>query len=105
MQSPPATASPRRRHARVPASWPVTVQTGDRLLHLQTLNLSALGVKVGIDEPLRREPLEVGCAAHLRLEPPGGRALEVEAIVWRADVDGPAFFFVEAPHAEPSHAQ
>ncbi len=105
VQSPPATASPRRRHARVAASWPVTIQTGDRLLHLQTLNLSSLGVKVGMDEPLRREPLEVGCAAHLRLEPPGARALEVEAIVWRADADGPAFFFIEAPHAEPSHAR
>jgi hypothetical protein len=83
----------------------VTVQIGDRLLHLQTLNVSALGLKARMAEPLRRDPLEVGCAAHLRLEPPGARSLEVEAILWRADVDGPAFFFIEAPHAEPSHAQ
>ena len=49
-----------RRYTRVAATWPVTVRTGDRLLHLQTVNLSAHGVKVSLDEPLRREPLEVG---------------------------------------------
>ena len=90
-----------RRHTRVAASWPVTVRTGDRLLHLQTLNLSPLGVKVGLDEPL-----EVGRAALLRLEPPGSRPVEVEAIVWRADDDGTAFFFLGPPfHVEPAHAE
>ncbi|HUM15743.1 MAG TPA: PilZ domain-containing protein [Candidatus Nitrosotalea sp.] len=89
-----------RRHARVMTSWPVTIRTGNRLLHLQTLNLSALGAKVGLDDPLLREPLEVGRAAHLRFEPPGGQPVEVEAIVWRADEDGPAFFFI----GSPSHA-
>jgi hypothetical protein len=90
-----------RRHTRVAASWPVTVRTGDRLMHLQTLNLSPLGAKVELDEPL-----EVGRAALLRLEPPGSRPVEVEAIVWRTDDDGPAFFFLGTPaHAEPSHAE
>ncbi|HJV57530.1 MAG TPA: PilZ domain-containing protein [Methylomirabilota bacterium] len=83
-----------RRHARVAASWPVTVQTGTRILHLHAVNVSALGVKVSLDEPLLREPLEVGRPAHLRIEPPGARPVEVEAIVWRADDDGPAFFFI-----------
>ncbi len=86
--------SEHRRHARVAASWPVTVQSGTRLLHLHAVNVSALGVKVSLDEPLRREPLEVGRAAQLRIEPPGGPAVEVEAIVWRTDDDGPAFFFI-----------
>ena len=86
--------SEHRRHARVAASWPVTVQTGTRLLHLHAVNVSALGVKVSLDEPLRREPLEVGHAAQLRIEPPGAPAVEVEAIVWRTDDDGPAFFFI-----------
>jgi hypothetical protein len=86
--------SEHRRHARVAASWPVTVQTGTRLLHLHAVNVSALGVKVSLDEPLRREPLEVGRAAQLRIEPPGAPAVEVEAIVWRTDEDGPAFFFI-----------
>jgi PilZ domain len=87
-------SSEHRRHARVAASWPVTVQTGTRLLHLHAVNVSALGVKVSLDEPLRREPLEVGRAAQLRIEPPGAPAVEVEAIVWRTDDDGPAFFFI-----------
>ena len=90
-----------RRHVRVAASWPVTVQTGDRLLHLHALNVSALGVKVSLDELLRREPLEVGRPAHLRMEPPGSQPVEVEAIVWRTDDDGPAFFFI-GPRATAS---
>jgi hypothetical protein len=78
----------------VVTSWPVTVQTGDRLLHLQTLNLSALGAKVGLEDRQDAEPLEVGQPALLRLIPPDGPPVEVEAIVWRADEDGPAFFFI-----------
>jgi len=105
VQSPHTAISPspaeHRRHARVAASWPVTVQTGDRLLHLHAVNVSALGVKVSLDEPLRREPLEVGRAAQLRIEPPGAPAVEVEAIVWRTDDDGPAFFFI-GPRAAAS---
>jgi hypothetical protein len=85
-----------RRLTRVAASWPVTVQSGDHRLHLQTVNLSRLGAKVGLHEPLP-ELLEVGRTARLRLEPPGAEPLEVEAIVWRADEDGPAFLFLGAP--------
>ena len=98
MPDPHLVTSPRpaehRRHARVAISWPVTVRTGDRLLHLQTLNLSALGAKVGLEDPLQSEPLEVGRPALLRLRPPDGLPVEVEAIVWRTDDDGPAFFFI-----------
>ena len=94
MQSPhPATRpSPaeHRRHVRQNASWRVTVQTGDRRLHLHALNVSAHGVKVSLDDG----QLEVGRAARLRLEPPGAWPVEVDAIVWRTDEDGPAFFFV-----------
>jgi hypothetical protein len=78
----------------VTTTWPVTVQTGDRLLHLQMLNLSALGAKVSLHHPLPSGRLEVGQPALLRLEPPGGTPVEVEAIVWRSDEDGPAFFFL-----------
>ena len=78
MQSPHSATSTlpaeHRRHARVAASWPVTVQTGTRILHLHAVNVSALGVKVSLDEPLLREPLEVGRPAHLRIEPPGRAA-------------------------------
>ncbi|MGH7396416.1 MAG: PilZ domain-containing protein [Candidatus Rokuibacteriota bacterium] len=89
-----------RRHARVAASWPVTVRAGDRLLRLQTLNLSALGAKIGLDVTIPGELLPVGSPAYLRLEPPGRRPLDVEAIVWRTDDDGSAFFFVGRSHAE-----
>lgn len=94
MQSPHSATSPspaeHRRHARQIASWPVTVQTGDRQLLLHALNVSAHGVKVSLDG----EPLEIGRAARLRIEPPSAWPVEVDAIVWRADEDGPAFLFV-----------
>lgn len=79
-----------RRYARVAATWPVTVRVGDHVLRLQTVNLSAHGVKVGLDAALP----PVGASAQLRLEPPGAPAVDVEAIVWRADDDGAAFFFI-----------
>lgn len=82
------------------ASWPVTVHAGNRLLHLQTLNLSALGAKVRLG-PTKLLP--IGSPAHLRLEPPGVPPVDVEAIVWRADDDGPAFFFVGTGYAGPRH--
>ena len=77
------------------ARWPVTVRTGDRLLRLQAVNFSAHGVKVGLDAALP----PVGTSAHLRLEPPDSPPMEVDAIVWRADDDGSAFFFVGTSHA------
>ena len=82
------------------ATWPVTVRIGDRILRLQTVNLSAHGVKVGLDSALP----PVGTSAHLRLEPPDAPPVDVEAIVWRADDDGSAFFFVGARHAGPRRA-
>ncbi len=76
------------------ATWPVTVRIGDQTLRLQTVNLSAHGVKVGLDAALP----PVGTSAHLRLEPPDASPVDVEAIVWRADDDGSAFFFVGSSH-------
>jgi PilZ domain len=93
-----------RRHARVAASWPVTVRTGDRLLRLLTLNLSAHGAKVGLDAGRPGERLAVGTPAHLQFEPPGAPPVDVEAIVWRADDDGSAFYFVGRGHAAPRPA-
>ncbi len=78
-----------RRHPRAKVSWPVTVEAGDRLYYLETVNLSPFGTKVSL-----KEPLEVGSQARLHFTPPGGRPLDVQAIVWRADNDGPAFFFI-----------
>lgn len=78
-----------RRHPRSSVAWPVTVEAGGRTYDRQTVNLSPIGAKIRLEAPLK-----VGSTARLRFRPPQGRPLDVEAIVWRADTDGPAFFFV-----------
>ena len=78
-----------RRHPRSSVSWPVTVESGGRSFERQTVNLSPIGAKIRLDEPLT-----VGSSVRLRFRPPQGRMVDVDAIVWRADHDGPAFFFV-----------
>jgi len=83
-----------RRHPRAAVNWPVTVEAGERRYHLQTINLSPFGAKV-----MSKEPFEVGSPARLHFDPPEGRPLDVQAIVWRTDVDGSAFFFIGV-HAE-----
>jgi hypothetical protein len=79
-----------RRHPRATVRWPVIVESGDRRMALETMNLSAFGAKVRLDEPV----FELGMPAHLHFEPPDGRRLDVHAIVWRRDPDGSAFFFI-----------
>jgi len=49
-----------------------------------------MGTKLGPVEA----PLEIGSSAKLRIRPPNGRTLDVNAIVWRPDRDGSAFFFI-----------
>lgn len=78
-----------RRHPRAKVSWPVIIEAGTRHYHLQTLDLSPFGAKVRSEEPF-----DVGSEARLRFQPPEGRPLDVEAIVWRSDTDGAAFFFI-----------
>jgi len=68
----------------------VTLQTGDRSFQLETVNLSPFGAKLKLDGPA----LEPGTQVQLHFEPPEGRPLDVLAIVWRADRDGTAFFFI-----------
>lgn len=98
MQSPYRAIDPapteHRRDARQIASWPVTIQAGNRRLRLHSLNVSAHGVKVSLDGRTHGDALEVGLAARLRIEPPAAWPVEVDAIVWREDADGPAFLFV-----------
>ena len=78
-----------RRHPRSSVTWPVTVEAGGRTFDRQTVNLSPIGAKIRLDEPLA-----VGSSARLRFRLPQGRMHDVEAIVWRTDEDGPAFFFL-----------
>jgi hypothetical protein len=54
------------------------------------VNLSPFGAKLKLED----STLRPGTAAQLRFMPPGGRPLDVQAIVWRIDPDGPAFFFI-----------
>lgn len=93
--NPPASAQERapelRRHHRSPLSWPVTVDIGQRRLHLQTTNVSTVGAKVR-----SREALEVGTSAHLHFQLPTGRPVDVQATVSRADADGLVFAFNDA---------
>jgi PilZ domain-containing protein len=90
-----------RRYPRAEVAWPVVLEVGDRDFHLQTVNLSLMGTKVGPTDA----PLEVGSAAKLRFCPPNGRALNVNAIVWRADCDGSAFFFIGVEGDDAAHAR
>ena len=85
--------SPRqlRHHPRTDVSWPVVVETGKRLFLLQAVNLSARGAKV---RPTER--LGEGSLARLRFHPPDGSSLDVEAILWRVDLDGLAFCFTNS---------
>ena len=78
-----------RRHPRSKVAWPVTVEAGGRRFERKTVNLSPIGAKVQLEEEL-----PVGSNARLRFRPPQGQPLDVDAVVWRADSDGPAFFFV-----------
>jgi hypothetical protein len=68
----------------------VVVEAGKRLFLLQAVNLSARGAKVW---PMER--LGEGSLARLRFHPPDGSSLDVEAILWRVDLDGLAFCFTD----------
>ena len=83
-----------RRSPRSRVSCPVTVEAGSRLLQGETLNLGPRGAKLRLDEPLQE-----GTAATLHFMPAAGRPMDVEAIVWRIDDDGPVFFFIKATPA------
>ena len=80
-----------RRGPRSRVSWPVVVETGDRFLHGETLNLGPSGAKLRLEERLQE-----GSLATLHFTPPQGRTLDIQAMVWRSDDDGPVFFFMKA---------
>jgi len=79
-----------RRHPRVDVSWPGIVRTNGHQLPVRTINLSVRGAKVR-----SQEILEAGVLTQLFLELPDDDPLAVSAIVWRADPDGLAFFFID----------
>lgn len=77
-----------RRRQRSRISCPVTVEAGNRILRGETLNLGPSGAKLRLEERLME-----GTTATLHFTPAEGRPMDVEAIVWRSDDDGPVFFF------------
>jgi hypothetical protein len=78
-----------RRCPRQRVSWLVNVGAGRRQFQGRTRDISASGVKILVKE---RPPL--GTEVSLSLRPPGRRALETRAIVWRLDAEGLACMFV-----------
>ena len=78
-----------RRYARHRVTWPVTVEANKRLLHGETMDVGPQGAKLRL-----AERLEIGTRATLHLTPAQGRPMAIEAIVWRIDDDGLAFFFL-----------
>ena len=83
-----------RRRPRSRVSCPVTVQAGNRILRGEMLDLGPSGAKLRLDGRLQE-----GTAATLHFTPAEGRPMDVEAIVWRSDDDGPVFFFIKATPA------
>jgi CheY-like chemotaxis protein len=79
----------RQRRPRIKVSWPVTVKVDNRLLHGTTLDVSAVGVKIHLEERLQDTSI-----VSLHLEPTDRSPLDVQAILWRTDDDGPVFFFL-----------
>lgn len=80
-----------RRYQRRQVVWPVTIEADKRLLHGETVDVGAQGAKVRLADALK-----VGARATLHLTPTPGHPMAIEAIVWRVDNDGPAFFFLKA---------
>ena len=68
----------------------VMVEAGKRFFLLRAVNVSGRGAKV-----MPMERLGEGSIAQLHFHPPDGSSLDVEAIVWRVDRDGLAFFFTD----------
>jgi hypothetical protein len=90
-----------RRYPRAKVAWPVVLEIGERHFNIQTINLSPMGTKVGLVDA----PLEIGSSAKLRIRPPNGRILDVNAIVWRSDRDGSAFFFIGVDGDDDAYAE
>ena len=80
-----------RRYQRRRVAWPVTVEADKRLLHGETVDVGPQGAKVRLADELK-----VGARATLHLTPTPGHPMSIDAIVWRIDSDGPAFFFLKA---------
>jgi hypothetical protein len=87
-----------RRHPRARVAWPVVVEAGTEVFQVLTVDVSSLGAKLATTGVA----LEPGTLARLHFRPPEVATLDVQALVWRTDPDGQAFFFVRRKLAFPT---
>ena len=78
-----------RRYPRRQVSWPVILEADGQVCYVETIDFSARGAKLR----LRSAP-PLGSPVLLHLMPDDGDELHVEALTWRVDPDGVAFFFI-----------
>ena len=78
-----------RQHLREAVRWPVVVDDGNTYLRAETVNITPLGAKLRL-----KEPLELGAEVKLKIQPSTRPVFETRAIVWRIDPDGPAVLFL-----------
>src|SRR5262245_4879412 len=89
-----------RRHPRRRVTWPVTVEAASWCLQGETLDVSPQGAKVRL-----KAQLEVGTRVTLHVTPPEDPPIATEAIVWRVDKDGIAFFFLSTDGGSDDEAE
>ncbi len=68
----------------------MVVEVGAEAFQVLTANISPFGAKL----TTASLSLELGMLAELHFHPSEGTAIDVQAIVWRTDPDGHAFFFI-----------
>jgi PilZ domain-containing protein len=87
-----------RRHPRARVAWPVVIEVGVDVCQALTVDVSPFGAKVATTAG----PLKPGTLAQLHFHPPEVAPLDIQALVWRTDPDGQAFFFVGGRLAFPT---
>jgi len=78
-----------RRYPRRQVWWPVILEAEGQVCYVETIDFSARGAKLR----LRVAP-PLGSPVLLHFMPDDGDELYVEALTWRVDPDGVAFFFI-----------
>jgi PilZ domain len=78
-----------RQYPRKRVTWPVVLEAEDRISFVETVDFSARGAKLW----LRVAP-PLGSMVTLHFHPEHGEEMHVQALTWRSDPDGVAFFFI-----------
>jgi hypothetical protein len=67
-----------RRYPRQRVSWPVVLETDDRISFVETIDFSARGAKLCL-----RKPLALGSVVNLHIHPEDSAEMHVQAVAWR----------------------